>query len=434
MKSILMSIMAILIVFNVQSQDETDTTTIDDYYIDFVIPDLAAYSLLGLENDQIVRPGNLKEFGVAISSLVGTGGNFNPSMGIEYAPFMTLFKKNEDYWKSNFKWQNLALSLATQVDDSLGNRIAFGFKWVPIDKSEPLGDPEFNNKLSVYLKNYGPKDYSIKKQNFQNSLAELLTADGVYNESDQKIGELLNISDEDYVQKIRKDFSEQKIGSVYKYLTDSIKTLTSYQELSTDNQTVLNDLVNYFTELLFERDNFNEYIKEKIKEAKEAFKKKHWNALAIQISAGWVYNSPTANYNDLDDEKFSSFISLAVPLGKSSTWLGKHGQIIFHGQHTQDESILTSTDKRSSFGSRVLLGNADNRLSIEGLYSSSSFDADVDDETFFRWSVGGEIKLSQGSWLEIAFGGLKQIEGETSILPSFGIKHALQNKRRKELN
>ena len=92
-------------------------------------------------------------------------------------------------------------------------------------------------------------------------------------------------------------------------------------------------------------------------------------------------------------------------------------------------------DNRTSIGGRVLIGNSDKRLSLEGQYVNALFTSmdengdQIRDESF-RWSFGGEIKLSQGNWLELAIGGQRLINGDTRILPSFGLKHALQNERR----
>jgi hypothetical protein len=437
-------LLALLLPVQAFSQEKKDEERkIDNYYVDFAVPDLAAYTLLGIESDQVARPGNLKELAIGLSSLTGTNGKFNPSLAIEYSPFMTLSKNSASkrYWKQQFRPANLAFSFGTQIDDSLGNRASLGFKWVPVDHSEPLGDTAFYNAVTRLLIDQKTRNEQKYISAYNDEVDNLLRIKGGLQPVDiVKFKEHLDIGNTKYRKKLLELQASGKVGSLKVALLDSLQKIPAYANLSSAVKQALADYTEELVDFTLSRKPFLEQLGDQIKELKEEYKKAKWNALVVQFSLGWVWNSDSATFDDLNKEKFTGFIGVSIPLWPNKkTWLAKHGQGILHVQYTNDKSALTSFESKLSAGARILIGNADNRFSLEGMYSDVTYDAKEPDgselkEVAFRWSVGGEFKLSQGSWLEIALGGQKLVDGDTRILPSFSLKHALQNKRRFETN
>lgn len=414
---------------------QTDSLTIDDFYIDFATPDVSAFGLLQLNSDAIVRPGNLKEFGVALSSMANKSGDLTPGIGIEYAPLMSIAKKNKDFWSNRFKWQNLAVTAATNTIDTLGTRLAFGFKWVPLDYGDPLGDKKFYAQIVDYLKVYNGGTPMDKKIKFMSEVAAELQ--NLASSDIQKLVGVIEISNEAYKRKLRARHEGGEITSYRTFILDTLATLPAYTALPLSTKEAFNSYVDLFVGALLNEKSLDAYLSDIIKKKKEEYKNSHWNALAFQISGGWVYNSPTTSYDDLDHEKSALFASFSFPLPLNN-WFRKHSQFILHAQATSDISGITPEKIRKSLGGRILLGNSDNRFLVEGMYSNTTFDNDnLDSNTYFRWAIGGEIKLSQGSWLELAMGGFSQLSGEKDtkqLLPRFGVRHALQNKRRYKTN
>lgn len=438
------------------AQGKKDTLKVDDFYVDFAVPDLAAYTLLGIDNDQVSRPGNLKELAIGLSSLTGTNGKFNPSIGIEYSPFITLNKNlktetnnDKSYWDRRFRPTNLALTFGTQIDDSLGNRAALGFKWVPVDFSEPLGDKEFYKAVQALLSDEKGRREIIYTNAFNNKVLDLLSDTTILlkgknppekkrftKEEIESLQRHLEITKTEYRTKLLMLDSSGTIGSIKAMLKDSVRKEPAYALIKDSVKQVFEEYIEEFVDFIYFGRFRQEPLGDKIRKLKEEFKKTHWNALVVQFSAGWVWNSDSATFDDLSKEKYVAFIGVSTPLWfKSRTWAARHTQAIAQIQYTNDKSKLTAFASKFSAGGRILIGNSDNRLSLEGMYSDITYDAKKTDgseirETSFRWAIGGEFKLSQGSWLEIALGGQKLINGETRILPSFSLKHALQNKRR----
>jgi hypothetical protein len=433
-------------------QQKADTVTLDDYYVDFAIPDLSAFNLLGLkEKDAIVRPGSVKEFAASLSNIVGPNGELTPATAVEYAPLMSLLKNNPDLWKSTIKWQNFVLSLGTNRIDTLGTRFAFGFKYVLIDESDPAGNKDFQDRIGELLRGFGrtsAKTYGDYTQSVNQLLIQSYP-DNAPNGPENRlaIANVIDIANEKMKRDLRHFYVSENFGSMRTYLLDSLSKIDAYKNLTEGAKKELDPFITAFVLEVIDQKSANDFVKQKIKALKEDFKKRNWNAPAWQIGGGWVTNSPTGDFDDLGKEKFSLFTAFALPLSaknskkKACKWLARHSQATIQLQYSNDYSALTKESDRFSTGARLLFGDASNRLSLEGMYVKSGYDEIQPDtnsktDTWFRWSVGGEFKLAQGSWLEIAIGGLKTIDGKASneILPRFGLKHALQNKRRYDLN
>ena len=290
-----------------QDGDEKEENQLDNYYIDFAVPDLAANTLLGIDNDQIVRPGNLKEFAVALSSLSGTDGALNPSIAIEYAPLISLNKSSQNnYWEKGFRWTNLALSFASQVDDSLGNRAGLGFKWVPFDYSDPIGDDAFKAKIGDFLREKNDQTDSEFRQAFQDSILSVIS-DTLNVAEKVTVSSLLEISNKSYRDKLIERHQKGDIGSLSKHLKDSLRTLTFYDKLTENQKDRLDGSAEKFAQYTLDKESFEGLIEKKIAELKKEYKEQNWNAFVIQLSGGFVWNSDSATIQDLTNEENGSF-------------------------------------------------------------------------------------------------------------------------------
>lgn len=424
---------------------QNDTLTIDDYYIDFSVPDISALSMLGVENDEIVRPGNLKEFAAGIANFVDTDGSLKPAYAIEWSFLKTFTNTNTYKWNKRFYARNLALTAGSSNQDSLGTRLAVGFKWVPIDKSEPIGDSTYYKLLGIYASGY--KSDRLKYSQIDENISEVFDYNIHNNPTEEKLKKVTIVSDilTNDPDTYKKDIIKRELENLQKFLIDSISNSFSDNnlEMSDDEKRLLEAVVNkYSLYVLSQLDgdykDFKSYIKPIMSQIKDNYKKEHWNAFAFQLSGGWVANSEESNYNKLDTEKFSFFIGVSGPTfnKKDSKIKGQWlAQVKFEDDFTNNSYL----EQGFSIGGRHLLGNSDNRWSVEVLYSNTSYmkkeNTDISDLIFLRYTTGVEIKLTNGTWLELAFGGQKLFEGDesTSILTTFGFKHALQSKRRYDI-
>ncbi|MFQ5754167.1 MAG: hypothetical protein ACE5HI_19445, partial [bacterium] len=127
-------------------ETENPQNHIDSYYIDFAVPDLSAFTLLGVNANQISRPGNVKELAAALLEIAGTNGRISPGIAIEWTPSQTFASKNiKDYQKSHLI-RAITLSFAT-MKDANATKLGFGLRWIPVDKSDPLMDHELQKDV-----------------------------------------------------------------------------------------------------------------------------------------------------------------------------------------------------------------------------------------------------------------------------------------------
>ncbi len=75
------------------SAQNRDDISIDDYYVDYSVPDITAFSILGVNTNDVVRPGNVKEFAAGVVNYISENGNLKPGLAIELAPYRLLANK-----------------------------------------------------------------------------------------------------------------------------------------------------------------------------------------------------------------------------------------------------------------------------------------------------------------------------------------------------
>lgn len=430
----------------VSTYGQKDTLTIDDYYIDFSVPDLSALGMLGVENDEIVRPGNLKEFAAGIANFVDTDGSIKPAYAIEWS-FLKTFSQSKEYkWNKRFLARNLALTAGSSNQDSLGTRLAVGFKWVPFDMAEPIGDDGYYNLIGAYASGYQPQREVIYSEIYER-ISDVFNYDIQNNPTEIALNKVTIVSG--ILKNEPKVYKEQilngDINDLQKFILDSITVSfekENYELTKKEISGIKKVIVDYCSFVLSQLhpdfEDFKSFIKPSLAKIKEDYKKEHWNAFSLQLSGGWIANSPENNYNQMDTEKFSFFIGASGPTFNKS-YAKIKGQWLFQAKFEDNFSNNSFLEQGFSFGGRHLLGNSDNRWSVDLLYSNTSFSnqesQEIEDMVYFRYTTGFEIKLSDGTWLELVFGGQKMLKGDKddAILTSFGFKHALQSKRRHEI-
>jgi hypothetical protein len=422
---------------------------IDDFYIDYAVPDVSALGMLDIKNDEIVRPGNMKEFAAALSNFVDRDGSLKPALALEWS-FMRTFNKNAKVkWDSPLQWRNLALSLATTEQDSLGLRLGAGFKFSPIDRSDPLGDPAFYRKIATLASAYYNRDDEQKREDFDFTIPSRLGLPP----NPQMTPEQRNVlkifievldTQEEHLKELRKQIDKGEIDELDKFLNEALS-----KRLKEDNvdklvrQNVRLDIVSSYVEIVLDTysDNylsFEDYIHETIVKQKAIYKKQHWNAFAFEVSAGWVGHSLTSSYDNIKGEKFSFFAGTSIPTVDNNDKKRK-GQAIVQLKYNVNVAGDSIDYSGFSAGLRHLYGTSDNRLSVELLYSNSDTRLLETQEnvpvSYLRYTLGAEFKIMDGSWIELAFGGQKFYEGENEknkIISEFGFKHAIRSKPRYE--
>jgi hypothetical protein len=428
---------------------QNEKPDIDDFYIDYAVPDVSALGMLDIKNDEIVRPGNMKEFAAALSNFVDRDGSLKPALALEWSFIRTFNKNARVKWDSPLQWRNLALSLATTEQDSLGLRLGAGLKFSPLDRSDPLGDQAFYRKIATLASAYYNRDDEQKREAFDFTLPSRLA----FPPNPQMTPEQRNVmkifidvldTREDFLKELRKKIDKGEIDELDSFLNDTLsKRLTDDHVDKLVRENVRLEIVSSYVEIVLDTYSenylsFEDYIHQTIVKQKAIYKKQHWNAWAVGISAGWVGHSLTSSYDNIKGEKFSFFAGTSFPTFDNNDKKRK-GQAIVQLKYNINVAGDSIDYSGFSAGLRHLYGTSDNRLSVELFYSDSGTRLLQTQEdvpvSYFRYTLGAEFKVMDGSWIELAFGGQKFYEGENGknkIISEFGFKHAIRSKPRYE--
>lgn len=437
------------------AQEETadTTTTIDDLYIDFAIPDLGAFTLLGITPATVSRPGNVKEFAADVLGVASTGGQITPGIAIEWAPYQTVaslrkgpMDKNQlETYRNSHLLRGLQLSYGT-VQDTAGAKMALGLKWTVLDESDPLLDTNLINKIDQFHKRVqGTSPLRPRmKTDFTNKVRTW------FSEVDTKLG----LNDGDTKTELDgffqfpasgKDSDEAppilplpyqvlKRDMEKKMATLSGDRFKAEPELNAD----LSDLITEYLALLHAELEFrNQQLPtmiNKLEKDLDDYRKKNWNHFAIALGAGHIWESEDYSWRGLEGNKLSAYGQAAIPLlhSKKKTDRMIQLQLLLNAQFSQFyRADSGGVGQELSGGGRLLLGHNDFRISTEARYTQN-FIQDGDATNNLRMTGGVEMRLSDGIWLELVLGtdsSLGELKDQ-QFLSLAGFKYALVKKRR----
>lgn len=380
-----------------------DSTSVDSYYIDFAIPDLAAYTLLGVGNNVVSRPGGIKELSASLLQTATAGGTIAPGVAIEWSPAQTLGSRSLLEYK---QWRDaLSISIAT-VQDTSGTRFAWGFRWVPVDRSNPLTN-EYLHRDAVQLLS-SAMDPELRRELLKDALKTI----SAVTDNKQIIESVLATLQPRYVTNAEHPVA---VGVLYEDLLDILAT--GGITVSDDKRSELRQLAERSVQLSVP---FDENI---LAARKRRFRAEHWNAASLQLVAGGTSRSADSKWKSLTTDEYSVFAGMAYPLKT-------FGQVIIHAQGTWIHGDRPD-HSRYSVGGRALVGNSKHRASLEGMYTDAKSDIADRDGKASRYTLGFEFKLGNGLWLELAAGAQKRVgEDAADVLTLGNLKYALQRDRR----
>ena len=440
--------MVLLIAQQTLHAQNPDSITVDDYYIDFAVPDITAFSILDINSNDVVRPGNVKELAAGIQNYVDKDGNLKPGLAIEIAPYRLLArsKKIVSRWTQNKSLKNLQISFGTAQGDSTNLLAAWGINWTPVDRTDPVEDPG----LQRFFANYLAERDSIRNQisyagQRRNHLIEVnkflntLVATGKLAVPQKPA--ILNYFSGGYRSRLgRYDSTDTFVYS--QAMMDSV--LVSFKNigvtLDSSQNVALSGLITKNAKLTFtefqEEQEFEQSFTAEVKRQKKIFMEENWNRLVIQFKGGGKYNSQESSVNDLSLLNWRIFGGIAgrfPGLRNSNSPFAKKSQVIYQVNYTSYDASTLPLQWEFSTGGRLLYGKADRRISGELLYSQASIKSETTEKLeYIRYTIGGEVKLGDGFWLELAIGGQKFLEGNEAarVVPEFGLKYAIQKKPR----
>lgn len=442
MKKLSLSIFLVIVsITSLWSQE-----SIDDYYVDFAVPDITAFSILDINTSDVVRPGNVKEFAAGIQNYIDEKGNLKPGLALEFAPFRMLAKEKNDasLWRNMSSLKNLQISLGTAQGDSTNFLGAWGINWTPIDFTDPVESKTLQNYFTDFLdKSFtNNKDSIIITQEKQQHLQEVTAFGSFMSQSlrnkfvshfagsfKEKMKRYDSLDVDIYILQLKRIINTE--------LNAAAITLNDNQKIDLSKLIEDNAVVTFKEYHLVE--NFVANFEKEIKRQKRIFEEQNWNRLVVQIKTGAKYNSEDGAISDLSIVNWRIFGGVAGrvpgfsrgPL--SSGKFASNSQVVYQLNYANYRTDVSPLTWEFSTGLRLLYGKSNKRFSGEVLYSQASVKGETQSTNeYIRYTIGGEMKVSEGLWLELAIGGQKFLQGDdsTRVVPEFGIKYAIQKKSR----
>lgn len=429
---------------------QQNSTTVDDLYIDFAVPDLSAFTLLGVNPQSVSRPGNVKELAVDFLPLVRNTRQISPGVAVEWAPFMTLSEKNMDniaQYRKNQIFKRIQLTFGT-AQDSLASKVAAGLKWTLIDKSDPLLDRQLQatvvSKLQGILEslpaNAGTKSDFMNKRvgNWQKRLAETF-----------------NVSQGEIIQAIVPYFvwpgngednmsPPPNFSRIYQGISEALSQLNinlkTSRALNDELEDIIYDYVKFFQDSENQSKGVNS-LQRRLNTFVKNYSDLNWNRAALAIGAGHLMESTDFSWRALTANKLSGYVSGSIPFLSQDrsnldietdpvSWQGQLVGLAQVSTYYNADSGDVSLDFNA--GGRILYGSNGFRISLEGLYAFRQLESS-ENESNLRITGGLEFKIPRMEfWLELAAGIDTPTEdlGGSSFLSFVNAKYAFAKGRR----
>ncbi|MBL6446321.1 hypothetical protein JMN32_08375 [Fulvivirga sp. 29W222] len=241
-----------------------DTTLVKNFRLNFAIPDLPAFKIMGTNPSNILRPSSPKALAAMVSDF-GKGGQviLPSSFAAEIAPYI-LLKSNSltlREYDNNSELYSLRISIGTQRDpaNDITTNLALGARMTLIDDGDLKNDKQYRQQLfdlldqKVQAKDAYQLEY-LKQNNF--------TA--------QEVAEKASLEQQ------QENYVNQQLKRDYDAAIDSLNT---------------------------------------------AYKEKNWNKKKLDVAVAVLGTSPDSLAKDTKFNKFSVWATYGTPLGQ-------HGQLL----------------------------------------------------------------------------------------------------------
>ncbi len=443
MCGIMLLICAAAVPLAAQDRSLTAESSIDSLYIDFSIPDLSAFTMLGVNSNQISRPNTVKELSAALLNSAGSLGSIATGVAVEWAPAQTFGRMADSTiraYRAGYLLRSLQITYATVKADT-ATRMAFGLKLTPFDAANPLLNKHLEDSIqqefAAFAQQFSP---ARRASAFSRRIDSVITALG-WSSAIDTVSALF--------------FPSPLPASVTpSALITAINAAAATKGLTataTQNAALLGLVADYNT-LLQQIAASYAYLTPRLARIKANYRDANWNASSAGIAVGGTALSPNSTWSSLALENVVGFVGGTAGIG---TW----GQLVAQARiaaatkaqptFRQDSStnirdsaatVANTPFERSSWslGGRILLGGSDVHGTIEALYTRASFAATLVDSatstsrafesnaSSLRLTFGFEFKLTDGTWLELAIGSdsRNSPDGKQSLLALGNLKYA----------
>ena len=347
-------ILAMTIGTSLRSQD-LDDTTLSKMKLNFVVPDIPAFKVMGTDPTDLLRPSTPKALAVSMSSFNDHGKIIIPkAFALEISPALLLNSNKGPtelrQYAKNAVVNSFRISVGSCTDTSLsisGRNLAIGLRVSLIDEGDFATDTEAHLAIAKELRKF--------RINSDTALKEFAIAKGLKEEYEE---------DPDvFEQKHLKEFN--------KYLAD-------------------------------EKEPNQKAFLASVKKLKEDYKKKHWNDEKLDLAIAVLSSSPDSLVKNLRFNQAQLWLTWAHKIGKSNKaqlLAGINSQVVKNlrdtGKTTMNNSYFNlAVPVRFLVGTNRVKGFAEGQYKYEGQYKQSSV----------LLNFGTELNIVDGIWVNF-YGG-----------------------------
>ena len=342
---------------------------VDDLLLDFAVPDMPAFKALGSDPSNILRPSDIKKFGVMMSAFRSEGSTVIPkSFSLEVAPWK-LLKGNWtiDNYRSktiNRLLYNSSFSLGTVGggEDNIARNVSAGFRTSLISKKadiirSPVVDKIYNEQRGVlYERNAVKEQWANDKQ---------------------------------YDPALLTDEQEAEFDEFW----------LEYAEVS-----------NLYT-------NTATYV--------SAFNAENWNGTRLDLAVAWVGASPDSLVKNVHSDNFLIWATAAIKPGKNND----HGQLLIGVNFQRPRTEIGESKANSTFTGnlRYYEGNKNFKGFLEFQYSTQR-QTKIQKGLL---NLGAELRIRGEFWIVFSAGvdDIFQEEAGSAFVSSVDIRYAFNRKQ-----
>ncbi len=397
---------------NIQSVNSLDKE-------DLSVPEAAAFAVLGLTPQNVVRPTSPGRFFTSLLNGVDDDGNLQTGFAIEVSPYMItrgnkleLSEYNDNDWKRFLARTSLSLATAkglSEEDESV--RMALGLNFVIFDKADPRVMPEYHKCLGGLLDyttawamppqlgGESEEDYAarLSEDRAVSYLAAFVFASPVCNSAEDSSG--CHYEDELEQRRCLKQRTRLLVDG---FLSAGETTHDCLPEKVNSGE----KREAYLTRFAKRHEKTQEDGKGAVvKTCNEKYlsKKVLWNKRAWNLAIAPAWTSADGTTDELESDGGGIWSSMSLPTSKSS-------QLILHARYREDESVTDPDDETKRIlqdewraGLRFRFGRDTFAGSLEAMFVNTEAEGKERDESK-TFLIGLERKIGGNLWLQVSFG------------------------------
>jgi hypothetical protein len=402
--------------------------TIDDYYLDFAIPDLPGVGILGLSPSKIARPGPIKELAVSLLSLADDAHTITPGVALAWAPKQTFPGRSLDEYRRG-QLRKVVLSFAT-VKNSRRTLLGVGGRFIVFDRSRAVDDRAFIEAVEGALDQVAMDDVQavLLRNRLRNDVEPFVVevarlVKPAVGPGDAEVERLRDVWTLPAQPPAPGALSAELKSAQFRRVFAAVARAQgrSNAALPAELESELERRAADFVVLAFQLADDRPGV---IRTIRERVEKQKWNAASLFVDAGLSWAAPDSTWESLRGHSVGMMAAGSFPIGAS-------GQGIVQVQYRSGLDPEEPERSSGSIGGRLLIGNSRNRLSLEGIVDRVDDKGARANSWRGRLTAGTELRIADGFWLEVAAGSeFHGPEGKSAVVSLANLKYTFRTKPR----